>query len=54
MEHYLNWVQAFASAWAFMLLVGLVCSCLSTHPTQHGDANSTNASCSCDGGYTGV
>ncbi|WRX23713.1 hypothetical protein QQP08_016200 [Theobroma cacao] len=51
MEHYLNWAQALASAWGFMLLVGLVCCCLSTKPRQHGDINNSNGSCSCEGGY---
>ncbi|KAK8574029.1 hypothetical protein V6N13_097024 [Hibiscus sabdariffa] len=48
MEHYLNWFQALASAWGFMLLVGLVCCCLSTQSRQHGDGS---GACSCDGGY---
>ncbi|KAJ0028300.1 hypothetical protein Pint_35325 [Pistacia integerrima] len=55
MEHYLNWAQALASAWGFMLLVGLLCCCLSTQPRQHGDiAGTGGGSCSCAGGYAGV
>ncbi|GMN47695.1 hypothetical protein TIFTF001_016874 [Ficus carica] len=55
MGHYLNWAQALASAWGVMLLLGLVCCCLSTKPQQHGDAASGNSSCTCDvGGYAGV
>ncbi|KAG8649369.1 hypothetical protein MANES_08G086131v8 [Manihot esculenta] len=51
MEHYMNWAQAIASAWGFMLLIGLMCCCVSTKPPPHGDPNNGTASCSCDGGY---
>ena len=54
MEHYLNWAQALASVWGFMLLVGLMCCCLSIKPRQQGDTSSGNGSCTCDGGYAGV
>jgi hypothetical protein len=51
MEHYLNWAQALASAWAFMLLLGLICCCLTTKPRhQQGSTGSATASCSCDAG----
>ncbi|KAG8647674.1 hypothetical protein MANES_09G096333v8 [Manihot esculenta] len=51
MEHYMNWAEAIASAWVLMLLIGLMCCCLSTKPRSHGDINSGSGSCSCDGGY---
>lgn len=54
MGHYLNWAQALATAWGFMLLVGLMCCCLSTQHREHGDASNGNSSCTCDGGYAGV
>ncbi|XAR68903.1 hypothetical protein NMG60_11000315 [Bertholletia excelsa] len=54
MGYYLNWAQALASAWAFMLLVALVCCCLSSKPRPHGDTGSSDGGCTCDGGYAGV
>ncbi|CAJ2670517.1 unnamed protein product [Trifolium pratense] len=53
MENYLRWVQALATAWGFMLLVGLLCCCLSTKPRQDGDVNSGSGGCTCDGGGHG-
>ncbi|KAK4582031.1 hypothetical protein RGQ29_025265 [Quercus rubra] len=50
MKNYMNWAQALASAWGFMLLLGLMCCCLSIKPRQQGDTSSGNGSCSCDGG----
>ncbi|GKV05903.1 hypothetical protein SLEP1_g17853 [Rubroshorea leprosula] len=39
-----------------MLLLGLMCCCLSTQPSQPGDiSRNGTGSCSCDGGgYAGV
>ncbi|KDP24548.1 hypothetical protein JCGZ_25112 [Jatropha curcas] len=56
MEHYKNWIQAIASAWGLMLLIGLMCCCLSTKPRQHGDVNGGGGigGCTCDGGYARV
>lgn len=51
MENYLRWAQAMATAWGFMLLVALVCCCLSTKPRHNGgDVISGNGGCTCDGG----
>ncbi|CAN1135118.1 hypothetical protein LINPERPRIM_LOCUS15716 [Linum perenne] len=48
----MNWVQGIATAWGFMLLMGLMCCCLSSKPRHHSDVdNSETASCACDGGY---
>jgi hypothetical protein len=53
MENYLSWVEALATAWGFMLLVALLCCCLSTKPRQDGDVISGNGGCTCDGGGHG-
>jgi hypothetical protein len=53
MENYLRWVEALATAWGFMLLVALLCCCLSTKPRQDGDVISGNGGCTCDGGGHG-
>ncbi|KAK7373806.1 hypothetical protein VNO80_07226 [Phaseolus coccineus] len=50
MENYLSWAQALASAWGFMLVVALMCCCLSTKPRQDSDVISGNGGCTCDGG----
>lgn len=50
MGDYLTWVEALASAWVFMVLIGLVCCCLSSKPRPQGDTSG----CTCDGGYEGV
>ncbi|KAI5429668.1 hypothetical protein KIW84_034294 [Lathyrus oleraceus] len=39
--------------WGFMLLVALLCCCLSTKPHQGGDIISGNGGCTCDGGGHG-
>ncbi|KAI5561118.1 hypothetical protein POPTR_016G102401v4 [Populus trichocarpa] len=54
MEHVMIWAQAIATAWGFMLLIGIMCCCLSARPRQPGDMSSGNGSCTCDGGYAGV
>ncbi|KAJ6968717.1 hypothetical protein NC653_036636 [Populus alba x Populus x berolinensis] len=54
MEHFMIWAQAIATAWGFMLLIGIMCCCLSARPRQPGDKSSGNGSCTCDGGYAGV
>jgi hypothetical protein len=53
MENYWSWVEALATAWGFMLLVALLCCCLSTKPRQDGDVISGNGGCTCDGGGHG-
>nr|KYP45942.1 hypothetical protein KK1_032503 [Cajanus cajan] len=50
MGNYLSWAQALASAWGFMLLVALMCCCLSTKPRHDSDIISGNGGCTCDGG----
>ncbi|KAG6580518.1 hypothetical protein SDJN03_20520, partial [Cucurbita argyrosperma subsp. sororia] len=53
-KNYLNWAQALGTAWCFMLLLGLLCCCLSTKPRHHGDTSASNSSCTCDGGYAAM
>lgn len=50
MEKYLKWAQALATAWGFMLLVGLMCCCLTTKPQHDPDLAAGNGDCTCDGG----
>lgn len=54
MKQYLNLVEGIAMVSGLMVLVGLICCCLSTNPSQRGSLRAGNASCSCDGGYAGV
>ncbi|CAO2838251.1 unnamed protein product [Amaranthus hypochondriacus] len=44
-----QYIEALVSAWAFMLLLGLMCCCLSTQSSHNIDLDAANASCSCDG-----
>nr|GMC99648.1 hypothetical protein CDL12_14398 [Ipomoea batatas] len=45
-----SWAEALASASAFMLLIGLLCCCLSCKPRPHGSKTGTGGNCSCDPG----
>lgn len=54
MGYYEQWAQALASACGFILLIGLVCCCLSSKPRPHGTDSTSTGACSCDGGYFGV
>ncbi|CAG7905728.1 unnamed protein product [Brassica rapa] len=50
MEKFLKLAQSFAFVWGFILLVALVCCCISTKPDRDND---DDASCAgCDGGHT--
>jgi len=54
MAFYMKYVQSLASVWLVMLLLGLLCCCLSSKPRSQGDKTSGTGGCTCDGGYGGV
>lgn len=54
MGNYMKYVQAIASVWVIMLLLGLLCCCLSSKPRFQDDKSGSTGGCTCDGGYGGV
>lgn len=50
MGNYMKYVQAIASVWVIMLLLGLLCCCLSSKPRFQDDKSGSTGGCTCDGG----